>query len=605
MGYDYALVHVKYTVPPAIALTYLHRPLRTTFDLYKTAWLICIAVASTIPWDSYLIRRRIWTYPPDAVLGPVAFSIPVEELFFFVIQTYTTSLLYILINKPVLHARYLFGADEGHSDRRRASRGALGPRTVRVTGQVVLAFVIGAAAVAVYDGGRATYTGLILAWVAPFMLLLWSLAHPFLVALPAWRTVVPIALPTVYLWVVDTLALKRGTWAIESGTKLGLHLWPGLDVEEALFFLVTNTVIVLGLTAFDYSMTVLEAFPAAFATVPDMPSPALLMKALMLPRSRYARPRIAGIVQASKRLQKKSRSFHLASSTFQGRLRIDLVLLYSFCRVADDLVDNASSVDEANGRVADLRAFLDAAYSDQDPAVRSARLAELIDSRFTAETSAALHSLPTAHLSPTPLYQLLEGFEMDLLFDADARAGKAETRWPVLGEDDLELYSLRVAGTVAELCLDLVFHHAPEQYSSDRRKRLTLAGRNMGIALQLVNIARDIAVDARMRRVYLPRRWLEQVGLTPEDVLKQPHGSKIDLLRHRLLSKAHAIYGDARSAIDELPRNGRQGMRVAVESYMEIGRVLQEDSSSARPKEGQASVPGLRRLRVAWRALTR
>lgn len=37
--------------------------------------------------------------------------------------------------------------------------------------------------------------------------------------------------PTLYLWYIDTLALKRGTWAIASGTKLGLHLWPGLDIE--------------------------------------------------------------------------------------------------------------------------------------------------------------------------------------------------------------------------------------------------------------------------------------------------------------------------------------------------------------------------------------
>jgi 15-cis-phytoene synthase/lycopene beta-cyclase len=38
-------------------------------------------------------------------------------------------------------------------------------------------------------------------------------------------------LPTVYLWIVDTMALKRGTWSIESGTKLGWHLWEGLDIE--------------------------------------------------------------------------------------------------------------------------------------------------------------------------------------------------------------------------------------------------------------------------------------------------------------------------------------------------------------------------------------
>ena len=58
-----------------------------------------------------------------------------------------------------------------------------------------------------------------------------SLAYQFIIGLPLTNTLIPIVLPTVYLWIVDTLALKRGTWVIESGTKLGWHLWDGLEVE--------------------------------------------------------------------------------------------------------------------------------------------------------------------------------------------------------------------------------------------------------------------------------------------------------------------------------------------------------------------------------------
>ena len=60
-----------------------------------------------------------------------------------------------------------------------------------------------------------------------------SLAYPFIITLPFSNTLLPIALPTVYLWIVDTLALKRGTWVIEPGTKFGWHLWDGLDIEYA------------------------------------------------------------------------------------------------------------------------------------------------------------------------------------------------------------------------------------------------------------------------------------------------------------------------------------------------------------------------------------
>lgn len=52
--------------------------------------------------------------------------------------------------------------------------------------------------------------------------------------LPISNTALPIVLPTLYLWIVDTLALKRGTWVIESGTKLGINLWDGLEIESVM-----------------------------------------------------------------------------------------------------------------------------------------------------------------------------------------------------------------------------------------------------------------------------------------------------------------------------------------------------------------------------------
>lgn len=176
-------------------------------------------------------------------------------------------------------------------------------------------------------GGEGTYLGLIVAWAGPFALLLWTLSSQFLVRLPYSSTLFPIAIPTLYLWIVDTLALKRGTWAISSGTKVGVHLWDGLEIEEAVFFLATNTLIVFGLVAFDHAMTILWTFPDLFPKVPELPSPVMLIQALFVDPVRYDEGRIEGLKEAVARLQKKSRSFYLASSTFSGRLRIDLILL--------------------------------------------------------------------------------------------------------------------------------------------------------------------------------------------------------------------------------------------------------------------------------------
>lgn len=404
----------------------------------------------------------------------------------------------------------------------------------------------------------------------------------------------PIILPTFYLWIVDTLALKRGTWTIESGTKLDWHLWKDLEIEEAVFFLLTNTLIVFGLVAFDNALAVLQTFHHLFPKVSDTPSPLLLVRALLVPTAAYDEMRIQGLGQALQRLRAKSRSFYLASGAFQGRLRIDLVLLYSFCRVADDLVDEATDVQEARKWIDRLRAYVDLSYGTQvNEKSRSAE--EYVMTTFPPNAQAALLLLPIASLSSVPLYDLLLGFETDLRFSSTSE------NFPIADAMCLETYGARVAGTVAESCLELVYQHTLASTPRSQKRRILEAGRRMGIALQYVNIARDIAVDAANKRVYIPMTWLQEEGLKPEDVLQHPNSSKIETLRQRLLDQAMNIYEEARGAIEELPSEARSPMRVAVESYVEIGRVLR--TTGYRVKAGRATVPKARRLRVAWRAL--
>jgi 15-cis-phytoene synthase/lycopene beta-cyclase len=419
------------------------------------------------------------------------------------------------------------------------------------------------------------------------------LAYQFILGLPITNTLLPIALPTLYLWAVDTLALKRGTWVIATGTKYGIHLWDGLDIEEALFFLATNTLIVFGQLAFDNALSILYAFPSLFPDQihPVLPSPLILLRALFTSTSRYDEARLTGLKEAVIRLKRKSRSFYLASSTFQGQLRSDLMLLYSFCRVADDLVDDASSSEEASEWIGKLHKFLHIAYDGKRP---ESAMTSYVLATFPRDTQSALLQLPYPKLSQEPLQDLLRGFEMDLAFNTEP---------PIKDDADLETYAQRVAGTVAQMCNELIFHIYHSSNSADEKRRIILAGNRMGIALQYVNIARDVAVDAKLGRVYLPLTWLREAQLTYEDVLKDPQGPRIEALRTKLLDKAFALYEEARGAIEELPVEARGPLRVAVESYMEIGRVLRQKGYVV--KAGRATVPTSRRLRVAWRALNR
>ncbi|KAI7366308.1 Lycopene beta-cyclase [Hortaea werneckii] len=618
MGYDYALVHLTYTLPPALLLTAIYFPLTTRLDLYKLSFLITVAVLSTIPWDSYLIRTNIWSYPPNAVLGPTIWQIPIEEVFFFVIQTYNTTLLYLLFSKPVLHSVYLVKEDKASKDGKKW-------QYIKFAGQALFGLAVKKGIDYIRAEGPKTYLGLILVWAAPFLFMLWSLAYQFLVRLPLTNTVLPIAVPTLYLWVVDTLALKRGTWVIEQGTKTGWELWPGLEAEEAIFFFLTNCLIVFGLVAFDNAVAILNTFPVHFRKVPALPSPALLVKALLLPAGTYDDDRILGIQQSVDRLRAKSRSFYLASSTFQGRLRIDLVILYSFCRVADDLIDNASSPAEAKTWVKKLRNFLDLSYSGDIKTEKGEIIRGSDKNRGTATLFAVqnfppdvfltLLLLPTDRLSKEPLAELLNGFEMDLTFSPTHPTG------PIKSESDLDLYGARVAGTVALLCIQLVLYHHPLRTSSESAaealtKRLMAAGHHMGIALQYTNIARDLTLDATdSNRCYVPPSWLKKEKLTPETFLSNVVAStsshaedagffqkKLGTLRAKLLQRGFEFYGKSRDAIEELPVEARAPMRVAVESYMQIARELERDAGF-KVKEGRATVPVWRRVWVAWRAL--
>jgi 15-cis-phytoene synthase/lycopene beta-cyclase len=148
-----------------------------------------------------------------------------------------------------------------------------------------------------------------------------------LLSKPWTSTLLPILAPTFYLWLVDELSLRRGIWTIENDTKLGSQLFGSLDAEEAAFFLITNTLVVFGIAAFDKAVTVCDVFPKRFPQPADSLLMMPLLTACVLPSSEYDVRRIEGLREAAMRLRGKSRSFYLASSVFPGRIRMDLTLL--------------------------------------------------------------------------------------------------------------------------------------------------------------------------------------------------------------------------------------------------------------------------------------
>jgi lycopene beta-cyclase len=98
--------------------------------------------------------------------------------------------------------------------------------------------------------GNSTYVILILVWAGPVIVIQWLLGADLLIR--RWKVLIPgVLLPTLYLTLIDSFALRSGTWTISTQQSLNLFL-PiiGVPIEEAIFFLVTNTLIIQGMILF-------------------------------------------------------------------------------------------------------------------------------------------------------------------------------------------------------------------------------------------------------------------------------------------------------------------------------------------------------------------
>lgn len=208
--------------------------------------LVCIAVGYTAPWDSYLVGRGVWTYGEGVVAVRFA-RVPLGEWLFFVLQTTATGLWYHLLSSGIDPA--LPGRDAPADLESVAGSRALGANA-RVAGAVAWLAVAGVGAVLVVTAGRTYYLGMILLWAAPVLAFLWTVGGPVL-----WRerrlVAAAVAVPSAYLWAADWYAIRSGLWAIAPEYSTGL-LALGLPIEEAVFFLLTNLLVVQGLLLFDW-----------------------------------------------------------------------------------------------------------------------------------------------------------------------------------------------------------------------------------------------------------------------------------------------------------------------------------------------------------------
>ena len=235
-----------------------------------------------------------------------------------------------------------------------------------------------------------------------------------------------------------------------------------------------------------------------------------------------------------------SKSFFAASKLLPTRLRPPAIALYAYCRLADDAIDLGQDPKLA---MQDLQQRLDEIYEGRPGTMDADRALAHVVHRY---------GIPRGLLDA-----LLDGF----LWDTQDR------RYETLA--DVEAYGARVAGTVGAM-MSIIMGASTDNAIARACE--------MGVAMQLTNIARDVGEDARNGRLYLPRAWFREIGMDVDAWLANPvFDARIAGFTQRLLLRADVLYRRGEFGLAELPWDCRPAIQAARLVYAEIGKKLERD----------------------------
>jgi len=236
-------------------------------------------------------------------------------------------------------------------------------------------------------------------------------------------------------------------------------------------------------------------------------------------------------------IRKGSKSFHAASLLLPKDVRNGAYALYAFCRYSDDVIDLGDGDADAVARLQERLERACVGEPEDTP----------VDRAFA-------HVLREYAISQTLPAALIEG----LAWDAAGR------RYNTI--EDLHDYCARVAGSVGAMMAVLM---------GAREKDAIARATDLGVAMQLTNIARDVGEDARAGRVYLPLDWLQNAGVDVDEFLVRPvFTPALGGVVKTLLDEAQHYYERGLAGVDFLPMRCRAGIVAAAGIYAEIGQQI-------------------------------
>jgi phytoene synthase len=257
-------------------------------------------------------------------------------------------------------------------------------------------------------------------------------------------------------------------------------------------------------------------------------------------------------------------SFYYSFLVLPPSKRNAVIAVWDFCRAVDDAVDEEEAPERAAEALRGWRAELASCYNGTRPGTPQAQALQPYVQQF--------------NLPRQPFDDLIEGVEMDL----------RHARYPTF--EALSDYCRRVASTVGLICVEIFGYRnaATREYAV-----------NLGMALQLTNIVRDVAADLQRGRVYLPEEDLRRFDVSERDLAAGTVTPQVRALLAHQCVRAHDYY---RRAAASLPREDARTL-VAAEImgaiYYEILRGIERSGYDVFAR--RVRVPRPRRAMIAAR----
>jgi len=247
------------------------------------------------------------------------------------------------------------------------------------------------------------------------------------------------------------------------------------------------------------------------------------------------------IENSYQKIKKGSKSFYFASLFLSPKIRRRAWYLYAWCRLSDDLVDSARSNAEAQAHLAMLNTELDQLFSESKLPLKE------------TEASLALSGISElkneVNLSVIYLKDLLRGYKMDLNgFVAKSQAELIE-------------YCYCVAGTVGLMMCQVMEIKNPNAFAH---------AKDLGIAMQLTNIMRDIHEDFKLGRVYIPQEFFTLNHYSVSDLTLHTNHVYVKAARY-LFELAEKYYQSGYVGLKYLPFRERVAIAIAAVTYRKIG----------------------------------